>query len=314
MARTKEKLGNLLEYFGIRSRSYYHSETEVTYDSEKPLVYYLDQTRRAAYPGPYDPDGLPLYVNKGVTYYLPVLICSYALGHLEICGQKASAESLSRFLTAVDWLVSQQDSQGVWLTNFPMEKFGLLKPYPCAMVQGLGISCLTRAFLTTNDETFLESAVRAMAPYRKDVRQGGVASCDKDRVFYEEFPAVPYRHVLNGFIFAMWGLHDLVRVIDSRDAKELYNEGLKTLVEWLPRYDIGYWSLYHIGEGPQNPATVPYHRLHVAQLAVMYALTGHRVFKQYQKRWSEYLSKPFSALRTLPAKVLWQLAKPPVSR
>jgi len=314
MARIKEKLDNLLEYIGIRSKSYYHSEPRISYDPDEPLVYYLDQTLRAAYPGPYDSDGIPLYVSKGTTDYLPVLICAWALGHLEIFRQKTMGNNRSNFLKAADWLLSHQDTEGVWLTDFPMKKFGLLKPFPSAMVQGLGISCLTRAFLVTNNEVYLESAVRALAPYRKDVGEGGVASYEGGFVFYEEFPSIPYHHVLNGFVFALWGLHDLVRVMNNRDAEELYSEGLKTLIKWLPRYDIGYWSLYHIGEGPKNPATVPYHRLHIVQLKVMHDLTGRQIFKEYQLQWSEYLRKPFSALRTLPAKVLWYLAQRPVSR
>lgn len=311
MARFREKLDNLLEYFGIRSKNYYHSGAQICYDPNDPLAYYLDPSPRANYPGPFDSRGIPLYISRGTTDYLPVLICTYALGHSEIFRQNRTEENLSKFLEVARWLVSHQNSQGAWLTNFPMKKFGLFKPFPCAMVQGLGISCLARAFLVINDEMFLESAVRALAPYGKEVREGGVASYSGPRVFYEEFPSVPYHHVLNGFIFAIWGLLDLVRVAGNRDAETLYNEGLKTLIEWVPRYDLGYWSLYHIGDGPKNPATVPYHRLHIRQLRVMHTLTDHEVFVEYHLRWSEYLHNRLNALKTLPAKILWSLARAP---
>jgi len=306
-----EKLDNLLEYFGFRSKNYYHTEPRISYDPDNPMAYYLDQSQRANYPGPFDSNGIPLYVSKGKTGYLPVFICTWALGQLETFRQKATEENRTKFMKAVDWLVSQQNDDGVWLTDFQMDKFGLYEPFPCAMVQGLAISCLTRAFLMTNKSVFLDRAVQAMAPYCVDVPDGGVASYDEGQVFYEEFPSIPYHHVLNGFIFAMWGLYDLVRVNDNREAKRLYDEGLKTLIEWLPHFDLGHWSLYHIGDGPKNPATVPYHRLHIIQLKVMYALTGHEIFKQSYLRWSEYLHGRFNALRTLPAKLWWILARAP---
>lgn len=301
-----EKLSNLLEYVGKSSKHYYHSARQVSYDPDEPLAYYLNQAPRAHYGGPFDSHGIPLYVHKGKTDYLPVLICFFALGHLDLYRQTGSEEDLSKFLNVAKWFVLEQNSNGLWLTSFPMKKFGLHKPFPSAMVQGLAISCLSRAFLITNETGFLDSAVQALLPYRKDLREGGVASYDGGQVFYEEYPAVPYHHVLNGFIYAMWGLHDLVRVDNNRDAQSLYNDGLQTLTEWLPQYDIGYWSLYHLSEGMRNPATVHYHHLHIAQLDVMYSLTGRDIFKEYYTLWKGYLLNRFNALRTLPAKLRWR--------
>lgn len=311
MASFKENLDNLLEYLGVSSTSYSHSARRVSYDPKEPLAYYLGQAPRADYRGPFDAQGIPLYVRKDRTDYLPVHVCFFALGHLEQYRRIGSEENLSKFLRVAEWIVAQQNSDGLWLTPFPMKKFGLCQPFPSAMVQGLVISCLSRAFVVSGDPRFVESAVKALAPYRKDLREGGVASYDGGQVFYEEYPAIPYHHVLNGFIYAMWGLYDLVRVDNNRDAKSLYNEGLKTLIDWLPRFDIGYWSLYYLSEGMRNPATVHYHRLHIAQLDVMCSLTGRDIFREYHTLWKGYLLSPFNALRTLPAKLRWRLAYRP---
>ncbi|MGH8016669.1 MAG: D-glucuronyl C5-epimerase family protein, partial [Candidatus Zixiibacteriota bacterium] len=114
---------------------------------------------------------------------------------------------------------------------------------------------------------------------------------------------------LNGFIYSSWGLLDLIRYNDNALAKELWEEGLKTMASWLPQYDMGYWSLYHIGDGIKNPATIPYHKLHIEQMKVMYDITGQKIFKEYADRWTSYLNSPFGALRTLPQKILWNLAR-----
>jgi len=70
---------------------------------------------------------------------------------------------------------------------------------------------------------------------------------------------------------------------------------------------MGYWSLYHIGDGMKNPATIPYHKLHIEQLKAMYDITGQKIFQEYADKWSGYLDNRLNALRTLPQKIGWNL-------
>jgi len=312
MGRFRTKLAGLLEYVGVRSKDYYHTGTRVTYNPDDPLAYYLDVADRAHYRGPFDPDGVPLYARGEQNIHVPVLIAFYALGHLALHRRSGSEDHLTTFLKIADWFVSRQTADGAWLTSFPRKKFGLQAGSPSAMIQGLAISTLVRAYRITNEQAYRECAKRALSPFRLDVLKGGVSSFVDEHVFYEEYPTVPPHHVLNGFIYALWGLYDLVRLDDHGEAKSLYDAGLKTLADWLPRFDTGIWSLYHVSNGMKNPATVHYHRLHISQLEVMYALSGNDLFNEYAVRWDGYLQKKFNALRTLPAKILWRLFyKPP---
>ena len=107
----------------------------------------------------------------------------------------------------------------------------------------------------------------------------------------------------------MWGLYDLIRFEANEEAKKLWDATLSTLVKWLPRFDTGRWSLYHIGDGPANPATIPYHKLHIEQLRAMYAITRLAVFEEWANRWEEYLKGRFNALSTLPSKILWNVIR-----
>ncbi len=311
MSRFLEVFNASLEYFGIPSRNYSHSVPVITYDDREPLAYYFDTRPRVAYGGPFDAHGIPLYVKRGCINYLPVLIAAFGLGHFEMFRRQLTEENRLRFLDTCRWLISHQNENGAWISHIPMEKYGLHKPFPSAMAQGLAISCLTRAAAITGEVSFLDRARRALAPFHVDIAHGGVVSREEGRVFYEEYPAVPYRHVLNGFIFSLWGLLDLIRMDDNQEASRLYCEGLATLIDWLPRFDLGYWSLYHIGAGPPNPATVSYHRLHVRQMQAMYLITGHNIFRTYGLWWEKCLGKRLNAFRTLPAKIRWFLGKPP---
>lgn len=309
MAQLSQKIFNLLQYFGVRSSSYYHSEAVANYDPNQPLAYYLDHSPRASFTGPTDSDGLPMYTIDGRTDYLPVLVALVALGHGDLfvrTGDTSHREFLTR---AAEWFARTQQSDGSWRTPWPMKKFNLESNFPSAMSQGMGISVLVRAYLLENDSRFLNAAVKAVDLFSVPVAEGGVRTETNRRVFYEEYPCDPPAHVLNGFLYAIWGLYDLIRLHNDPAVRTLWDDGLATLIDWLPRFDSGHWSWYHIGEGTPNPATIPYHKLHIEQLKVMHALTGERIFTDYAQRWQSYLSGRFNALRTLPAKIRWNFVR-----
>jgi len=305
MINLSEQIANLTEYFGVRSQHYYHASTPSTYDPTDPLTYYVDETQRAAYDRRFDSSGVPLYVVAGSPVYLPVFLCFYGLGHLELYRQQKIEESLARFLKIADWLADNQNPEGIWLNPLPNRKFGLLKPFPSAMIQGLSISCLCRAGIVTGNGRFLEAALAALPAFGKNIRTGGVATVTDDRVFYEEYPSNACPHVLNGFLYAMWGLWDLART-GNATAAELYNQGFRTFIEWLPKYDMRYWSRYHLSNGPDNPATLHYHRLHIDQLTVMHQISAHDLIRDYRDRWQRYLESRWNPLRTLPKKLRWR--------
>ncbi|RLC85032.1 MAG: hypothetical protein DRI37_08410 [Chloroflexi bacterium] len=307
MAHFREKLDNFLEYFWVRSQNYYHSGRNISYDPDDPLAYYLDQSQRANYIGPFDKEDIPLYHRSNRTDYHPVSICFFGLGHLELYRKHKSKKSLDKFLKVSRWLLNQQTIDGIWLSPFPMPKFNLHEAHSSAMTQGLAISCLSRASLLEREDRFIEAAIAALSPFSQNVENGGLTSQFQGHNFYEEYPAFPLRHVLNGFIYALWGLYDLARICHSLEAEKLFLTGVETLRTCLPLFDTGYWSLYHVSDSTHsNPSAPHYHRLHIAQLKVMYEITGDNIFLEYSERWTHYQDKRFNALRTLLTKLRWR--------
>jgi heparosan-N-sulfate-glucuronate 5-epimerase len=306
MSTAGQNLANLLEYVGIRSRSYYHSVPAPIQDFSDPMAYYVDFSSRANYTGPFDQSGLPLMADPKNPRPFPTHLAIYALAHLELYRRGHTEENLNRARICAEWFKANQQSDGAWLSTFAKREFGLKPPFRSALIQGLAISALCRLAQLLGDSKCFDTAVRALEPFRHDIIDNGVTTYQDAGPFFEEYPCHPPCHVLNGFIYAMWGLHDLA-LQGNADARQLWDSGLKTLTAWLPRYDLGYWSLYHLPESPRNPATVAYHRLHINQLEVMYALTSKPIFKEYADRWRGYLAHRINALRTLPAKVTWKL-------
>jgi hypothetical protein len=307
MSTARQNLANLLEYVGIESRNYYHAVPAPIQDRSDPLAYYVDFSSRAAYAGPFDQSGLPLMTDSKNPRPFPTHLAIYALAHLELYRKNQADENLNRARICAEWFKANQQSDGAWLSTFAKKEFGLVAPYRSAMIQGMGISALCRIGQVLGDSKCLDTAMRALGPFRHDVADNGVTTYHDAGPFFEEYPCRLPCHVLNGFIYAMWGLRDLAQQ-GNAEAGHLWDSGLRTLIAWLPRYDMGYWSLYHLPESPRNPTTVAYHRLHINQLDVMHALTSEPIFKEYADRWRGYLSHRVNALRTLPAKVVWVLS------
>lgn len=296
-----------MEYVGIRSKSYWHIQSPNIYDPNNPMVYYQDLTRKADFRGPSSDEGLPKVIIDKEERYFPVTICLFALGHYELFRIKGQQENSDFFRFSCDWLLNDQGKPGDWLTHVDVKKFGLKSPWPSAMAQGLGISCLTRGYELFGDQRYLDAAERALGPFHKSIDDGGVTSTIDGMAIYDEYPSPGGFHVLNGFIFALWGLLDMIRIVDNQDARRLYDNGLATLKKILPRFDIGYWSLYNISDGMKNPASVPYHRIHIDQLDAMYCITGDEIYLKYRDLWSGYLGGRYNAIRSLPRKLLWNI-------
>lgn len=304
-----EKAANFFEYFGLKSKNYYHSEAKANYQADDLLAYYLDMSGRAEFSGSFDEDQIPLYSSKGKFAAHPVLISLYALGNCEIYRQTKSERSRDNLIKIADWLCKFQKADGGWQNPFAMQKFDLEAGFLSAITQGKGISVLVRAFLVSKESKYADSATKALKPFFVDVSNNGVRRQMGDFVFYEEYPAEKNYQVLNGFIYALWGLLDLVRLTDNQQAKELWHDGLESLAQLLPRFDNGYWSLYQIGDGIRNPATIPYHKMHIEQLKVMFEITGNGLFYEYSEKWQKYLESGFNAMRTLPQKIFWNLSR-----
>jgi hypothetical protein len=93
-------------------------------------------------------------------------------------------------------------------------------------------------------------------------------------------------------IFSLCGVYDFVRVFpDNKLARKIYEDGIQTLKNILPEYDLGYWSRYNLckaGWYPEiDPATIGYQRLHVNQLEMLHELTKEKVFKRYAEIFKE---------------------------
>lgn len=283
--------------------------------------YYMVFAEKADYRGAYDASGIPQLDYHGTIglQYNPIAIAQYGLGNYNLWKRSANPERRNKFFLAADWLRSHLEPNvhglAVWNHHFDWEYRDTLKaPWYSALAQGQGISLLVRAYKESarkesGDPTYLEAARRALAAFYVPMAQGGVAFTDhRGDLWFEEYIVSPPTHILNGFIWATWGLRDYFLATKDDSVRELFSQAVQTLLHNLDRYDLGFWSLYE-QSGTRLPmvASPFYHQLHIVQLRIMHRLTGEAEFYRVADRWESYGRSRSNRARALAYKSAFKL-------
>ena len=193
---------------------------------------------------------------------------------------------------AADWLVAHQDRRGRWIYRFDFQTIGrsIAAPWASAMAEGQAMSLLERAYSLRHDRRYLRAAVKALEPFHIAVASGGVTRCfrsDCRLPWFEEYPTVRPCEVLNGFMFALIGLHDLSSVAPDSGARDLYVAGRRTLVAALPAFDREGRARYDLASS--DLASPMYQAIHVYLLRALNYLSPNREFTAYANRWAAHL-------------------------
>ena len=278
--------------------------------------YYMLFREKADYPGPYDANGIPMLDYRGAIgpQYNPIAIAQWGLAHYnQFCVTGDEIRS-HKTLKAANWLCDnlEQSSQGLWVWNhhFDWDYRDTLKaPWYSGLAQGQGVSLLLRAHTHTGDTKYLQAADRAFVSLTRPIAEGGVLFEDEEKnLWIEEYLVNPPTHILNGSMWALWGVFDFWRARADTKAKETFDRGVNTLVHNLNRYDTGYWSLYEqSGTRLKMLASPFYHQLHVVQLRVMAQLTGRTEFEEVADRWDNYTKHRTNRTRALIEKGAFKL-------
>jgi hypothetical protein len=259
--------------------------------------YYMLFAEKANYAGAYDNSGVPQldYHGRIGLQYNPIAIAQFGLGNYNLWRWSTDSARRDKFFLTADWLCNhlEQNSHGlaVWNHHFDWEYRDTLKaPWYSGLAQGQGISVLVRAYKESGDSRYINAAQQALATFQYPVEKGGVAFTDEaGDLWFEEYIVSPPTHILNGFIWALWGVYDYFLATKHNSAQELFSRGVKTLLHNLDRYDLGFWSLYE-QSGTRLPmvASPFYHQLHIVQLRIMHRLTGEEKFAHVADRWESY--------------------------
>ena len=189
--------------------------------------------------------------------------------------------------------------------------YALDPPWVSAMAQGEGASLLVRLHAETGDERYAEAARRAPRPMGVPSSEGGACALLDGRPFPEEYPTQPPSFVLNGAIFALWGLRDVAVGLGHAEAGRAFEDGVDALAASIHRWDTGSWSVYDLFPHPvPNVASGAYHALHVAQLEAMHELAPRAELAAAAGRFAAYAASPARQAGALARKALFRVAEP----
>lgn len=274
---------------------FFVSEKYLTSDDVFP--YSLDYSTHGMmdyYKLKFDPNRIIMmshYIDHDSTetnYYSPVKIAHYALASYNDYLKTNDAKFKAHFERHIKYLVDNykihRDIPGmiVWTTPSTNPRYGIEMNYISAIVQGLVLSALSRAFLHFKDDSIKTICENALNVFYLNVEDGGILAKTKWGDLYEEYPCIPYSHVVNGFIFALIGLYDFYLISDSKRAIELYKKGIKALKKLMPDWYLKNWSKYDLRDissnNPINLCTHHYQCLHADLLKSVYLQTRDEAF------------------------------------
>ena len=306
---SRKHLRDVVEYF--RGTASYQLNREAIEGTSYFLDLEFTLEDEAAYYMPKDDAGLPMrrYRTVGLQYN-PTRIAAFALAHYNRFLRTNDASSREAFLRAAGWFAASKDA--IWYYRFDWNE--LRGPWISCMAQGEGISVLVRAFRLTSEDRYLDCASKALVPLANYIGEGGVRSrIDGDWDFLEEFPTSDPVHVLNGSLYALIGVHDLMRIDSEAGRRVRFPDLIRSLEANLGRWDLGYWSAYDLASeesAPRNAATAAYHRLHITQLTYLGEVLGNSAFLSKARQWGLRSESLASRLRAMASKITYRTIHP----
>jgi heparosan-N-sulfate-glucuronate 5-epimerase len=307
----KKTIDQILRYARIISgRSYFHQSLILGSKFEPGHLagYFIDLRGKTNWTGEVDEDGIPLLkLMDGRRLHFATTIVQKALGHWDLWLVSQKDVDRDKFLHLCLWLVLHQDSRGGW-DVITQEDSSLLSRYS-AMTQGQCISAFVRACTVSNDERFVRGARSALQLLRTPVEQGGPVLLDCSSVFLEEFATSPRCSILNGWIFALFGLYDFCLAVEDLETQQLFRKSLDTLETNLAKYDAGYWSYY---DQCGHISSSFYHELHIHQLTALAMIENNPIIVSIRDRWIGYSQRPVNRMRAFFVKAAQKLHEPAV--
>ncbi len=219
----------------------------------------------------------------------PTLRALCALDHWNAYVLTGDSTYAATLVDAADSLVkSSANGQFQW-TSETIPAFGIKQtPWISALTQSVGISVLLRAYQYTGEPRYMSAATAAYRWLTVPVRQGGLQSADIG-TWLEEYPnqnpAARSGHVLNGNIWALFGVWDYYRVTGDSSAKAIFNNDVAAIKNNMSWYDLGYWNVYsHLNR--TDTVNGLYMQFIVQQMYALALITGDLFFQAQGDKWN----------------------------
>jgi hypothetical protein len=218
------------------------------------------------------------------------LLIQVALAHLESNFDGVTGADRPGFTAFIDAIFDGARDRGglpFFEHHSPKKNYGLAPGWVSAMTQGQALSLAVRldqCGLFAGREAMIDGLMRSLTV---PVGAGGVMHGAPGADFWlEEYPSDPASFVLNGYMFAIAGVHDYALSRHGNpEAAALWDECVRALERRLAEFDIRGWSRYDLVKG--NFAPVEYHLIHIYGLRYLHEVSGVAAFGHMAQRWHD---------------------------
>lgn len=276
-----------------------------------PLDLEYQLRREAIHFDPKDEEGIPIrrYPGRDAGEYLVCRITAYAIAHWNRWRLQQAPRSRVEFLRIVDWLLREPEGR----FGHAFAAAGMAAGWITCIAQGEAASVLARAYVLTGEERYREQARKAVSWLERPIADGGLLDRLPDgKPFLEEYPGSAYRHVLNGCLYAIVGIHDMLRVAPGeKELAALFTALCDAVGSNAHAWDVGGWSTYdypYDGEKPRNLNTMTYQVLQVALLRHLGKASGDERLTALADKWDRSAKSPAARMRALYRKTTYRLA------
>jgi hypothetical protein len=241
---------------------------------------------------PLDEAALHRYERLGQRYYHPVGQTQFALRALDGHAQNGDPAYLELAATNARDVVARYVGDGYLPYGFDFPLHGdaantIHAEWFSGMAQGQFLSLAARLAERTGDafwRTEADRVYRTLADVHGPVppAEPWVTFVDHEgMLWFEEYAGdVAPMRVLNGHIFAMFGVYDYWLLTGRDDVRELFARAASTVLEAVPRLRVpgeASWYGLRVQDNPRAQSD-KYHVIHVSQLVWLARMTGDERF------------------------------------
>ncbi|MET4004155.1 MULTISPECIES: D-glucuronyl C5-epimerase family protein [Arthrobacter] len=273
-----------------------HSGYELSRDGQSPYIGDYSVPLESEIWGKTGADNVLVTVLHGEAVYHPVNSSWYISQMISSYLNTGNQEYLDRAVATTEYLIkwSTVDANGaIWFPyrfSHDVKTLRLGIPWYSGMAQGMMTSVFVNLYEATDDVYWKNMAAKVVKSYDQPKVENGpwfqnVKLLDgKKFVFYEEYPALldeQNAHVVNGDIYALYGLYDYYRITGDKHVKWLFDVGASSIRDSFGAYrnpgqPSWYAPTYYGRTVWGNPES--YHKGVVKQLRKLAELTGDSEF------------------------------------
>jgi hypothetical protein len=248
-----------------------------------------------------DANGVATWDFHGRKVYHPLIIARYGIKLLHSYRITHDPAILDRAEVNANWLIRHavsRDGALYFPYRFTYPLFGdprdlVRPPWVSALPQGTTLAFFIRLFAVTGDQHWRKAADSTFATFvkRESSKQPWIVPwtvfVDKRHhrryLWFEEDAKHPPAQVLNGHMYALFGVWEYAIATGSDAAAEVFDGGATTIRHQVQRFRVrGGISYYSLRVHAQYPS---YHCIHVGQLKLLTRMTGDPWFAKEGRRF-----------------------------